>query len=101
MHKQLTIFIRLDTNSDSYVSIDELRNWIISKVKEHLQGALRENVFLFTAIDTNPRNGQVSWSEYHTWFLKKNGNNETVNTSNHNELHPELERNLKGKLFKV
>jgi hypothetical protein len=82
------------------VSIDELRNWIISKVKEHLQGALRENIFLFTAIDMNPRNGHVSWTEYHSWFLKKNGNNDTK-TGDHDEMHPELERSIKGKLTKV
>lgn len=86
---------RLDTNGDSYVSIDELRNWIISKVKEHLQGALRENIFLFTAIDTEPRNGQVSWKEYHSWFLKKNGNNDTKSFV-HDETHPELKRSIKG-----
>ncbi|XP_046458033.1 45 kDa calcium-binding protein-like [Daphnia pulex] len=91
------IYPLLDTNGDSYVSIDELRNWIISKVKEHLQGALRENIFLFTAIDMNPRNGHVSWTEYHTWFLKKNGNNNTK-TGDHDEMHPELERSIKEKI---
>ena len=79
------------------MSIDELRNWIISKVKEHLQGALRENIFLFTAIDTNPRNGRVSWQEYHIWFLKKNGFNSSDSIDNHdNEKHPELVRSIRG-----
>ena len=66
------------------------------KVKEHLQGAVRENIFLFTSIDTDPRNGQASWKEYHAWFLKKNGNNDTGQSSNHDEAHPELERSIKG-----
>lgn len=57
--------------------MNELQNWIISKVKEHIQGALRENIFLFTSIDTLPRNGRVSWEEYQSWFLKKNGLNST------------------------
>ncbi|KAK4011966.1 45 kDa calcium-binding protein [Daphnia magna] len=91
------IYPLLDTNGDAYVSIDELRNWIISKVKEHLQGALRENIFLFTAIDMNPRNGHVSWTEYHSWFLKKNGNNDTK-PGDHDEMHPELGRSIKEKI---
>lgn len=68
-------FPLIDSNGDSFVSTNELQNWIISKVKEHIQGALRENIFLFTSIDTLPRNGRVSWEEYQTWFLKKNGLN--------------------------
>merc|ERR1712137_328802 len=68
-------FPLIDSNGDNYVSTNELQNWIISKVKEHIQGALRENIFLFTSIDTLPRNGRVSWEEYHAWFLKKNGLN--------------------------
>ena len=87
---------RIDTNDNGYVSVDELRNWIISKVKEHIQGALRENIFLFTAIDTDPRNGAVSWDEYHAWFLKKNGINSTEFESPHDEHHAELSRNLRG-----
>ena len=96
LHVIFTLISRLDTNSDGTVSVDELRNWIISKVKEHLQGAVRENIFLFTSIDTDPRNGQASWKEYHAWFLKKHGNNETSQRSNHDEAHPELERSIKG-----
>jgi len=70
-------FPLIDSNGDSYVSMNELQNWIISKVKEHIQSALRENIFLFTSIDTLPRNGRVSWEEYQSWFLKKNGLNST------------------------
>lgn len=81
------------------MSVDELRNWIISKVKEHLQGAVRENIFLFTSIDTDPRNGQVSWKEYHAWFLKTSVNNDTSQPVNHDEAHPELERSIKGNSY--
>lgn len=77
--------------------MDELRNWIISKVKEHLQGALRENIFLFTSIDKDPRNGQVSWDEYHAWFFKKNGINTTESEKDKNDNHAELDRSLRGK----
>jgi len=92
------VFPKIDTNDNGYVSVDELRNWIISKVKEHIQGALRENIFLFTAIDTDPRNGAVSWDEYHAWFLKKNGINSTEFESPHDEHHAELSRNLREKI---
>lgn len=87
---------RLDTNSDSYVSVDELKNWILSKVKEHIQGALRENIFLFTSIDSNPRNGQISWNEYYVWLLKKHGINTTMEAVK-NESDKGLARAVKGK----
>merc|ERR1712071_179710 len=67
----------------------------ISKVKEHIQGALRENIFLFTSIDTLPRNGKVSWDEYQSWFLKKNGFNSSLN---HDENPPESLRSLREKI---
>lgn len=80
---------RIDSNSNGFVSVDELRNWIIFKVKEHLQSALRENIFLFTSIDAEVKDGRVSWKEYQTWFLKNRaGNNTGKNT--------ELDRNIKG-----
>ena len=76
------------------MSTNELQNWIISKVKEHIQGALRENIFLFTSIDTLPRNGRVSWEEYQTWFLKKNGLNSSE-FLNLDEKNPQT-RTLRG-----
>lgn len=77
------------------MSIEELKNWILSKVKEHIQGALRENIFLFTSIDSGPRNGQISWKEYYVWFLKKHGINTTVETVG-NEVDKGLDRAIKG-----
>lgn len=98
LKKLKDVFPKIDINDNGYVSVDELRNWIISKVKEHLQGALRENIFLFTSIDKDPRNGQVSWDEYHAWFFKKNGINTTESEKDKNDNHAELDRSLREKI---
>ncbi|XP_063231029.1 45 kDa calcium-binding protein isoform X2 [Bacillus rossius redtenbacheri] len=68
-----TIFNKADTDGDGFLSVQELANWINNKVQEHITQALQENFGLFTAIDIQPRNGVVSWSEYHAHFLKQRG----------------------------
>ncbi|KAK3864221.1 hypothetical protein Pcinc_030079 [Petrolisthes cinctipes] len=67
------IFKKADTNVNGQLELQELSSWISIKTKEHLTLALRENFFMFTAIDQNPRNGVVSWDEYHYYFLKQHG----------------------------
>ncbi|XP_063231038.1 45 kDa calcium-binding protein isoform X10 [Bacillus rossius redtenbacheri] len=67
------VLYRADTDGDGFLSVQELANWINNKVQEHITQALQENFGLFTAIDIQPRNGVVSWSEYHAHFLKQRG----------------------------
>lgn len=52
-------FARMDTNADGLVELSELSSWISIKTKEHLALALKENFFVFSAIDLNPRNGKM------------------------------------------
>lgn len=48
-------------------------------------------------IDTNPRNGVISWKEYHTYFLKKRGFSNKYVESHDEKRHKGLQRSLKGK----
>ena len=49
---------RVDTSKDKFLDEDELTEWISKKVKDHFTMALKENIFLFTSIDLNPKNGK-------------------------------------------
>lgn len=51
------IFRRADTDENQLLDIQELAKWIHTKITEHITRAMRENVGLFTAIDTNLRDG--------------------------------------------
>lgn len=51
------IFRRADTDENQLLDIQELAKWIHAKITEHITRAMRENVGLFTAIDTNLRDG--------------------------------------------
>lgn len=46
-------FYRVDTNQDKRLSINELEKWIASKVKEHYAQAVRDNFWIFSALDKN------------------------------------------------
>ncbi|XP_068237144.1 45 kDa calcium-binding protein-like [Palaemon carinicauda] len=92
-------FRKADTNGDGLLELTELSSWISSKIKEHLNLALKENFFMFTAIDLNPRNGMVSWEEYHRYFLKQHGySDEYIET--HKENHKGMPRELKETIMR-
>ena len=48
---------RCDSDGSSSVSLAEAVSCIKHEVSLHLTQALRENFFIFTAVDLNPRNG--------------------------------------------
>lgn len=54
---------RADSNVNGQLELQELSAWISIKTKEHLTLALRENFFMFTAIDQNPRNGKELYTK--------------------------------------
>ncbi|XP_011881265.1 PREDICTED: 45 kDa calcium-binding protein [Vollenhovia emeryi] len=93
------IFRRADTDENQLLDIQELAKWIHAKITEHITRAMRENVGLFTAIDNNPRNGEVSWDEYHAYFLRTHGFSETYINS-HNKKHSEMPRALKESIMR-
>ncbi|XP_077276973.1 stromal cell derived factor mayday isoform X2 [Temnothorax americanus] len=93
------IFRRADTDENQLLDIQELAKWIHAKITEHITRAMRENVGLFTAIDNNPRNGEVSWDEYHAYFLRTHGFSETY-VNSHNKKHSEMPRALKESIMR-
>lgn len=93
------IFQRADTDEDQLLDIQELAKWIHAKITEHISRAMRENVGLFTAIDNNPRNGEVSWEEYHAYFLRLHGFPESY-VSAHDKKHSDMSRKLKENIMR-
>ncbi|KYQ56791.1 45 kDa calcium-binding protein [Trachymyrmex zeteki] len=93
------IFRRADTDENELLDIQELAKWIHAKITEHITRAMRENVGLFTAIDNNPRNGEVSWEEYHAYFLRTHGFSEAYINS-HDKKHSEMPRTLKESIMR-
>ncbi|KZC04499.1 45 kDa calcium-binding protein, partial [Dufourea novaeangliae] len=93
------IFQRADTDQDQLLDIQELAKWIYIKITEHVSRAMSENVGLFTAIDNNPRNGKVSWEEYHAYFLRIHGFPESY-ISSHDKKHSDMSRTLKESIMR-
>ncbi|KAK2578006.1 hypothetical protein KPH14_008435 [Odynerus spinipes] len=93
------IFRRADTDENQLLDIQELAKWIHAKITDHISRAMRENVGLFTAIDNNPRNGEVSWEEYHAHFLRSHGFPESYILS-HDKRHSEMSRTLKESIMR-
>jgi len=91
------VFHLADVNSDDELDLKELSKWIEAKVKEHLDEAIRENVYLFTAVDKN-RNGIVTWKEYHVNFMMDQGFDEKY-AKNHAESHKNLDRKAREQIL--
>ncbi|XP_015592275.1 45 kDa calcium-binding protein [Cephus cinctus] len=92
-------FQRADTDRNQLLDIQELAKWIHAKITEHINRAMRENIGLFTAIDNNPRNGEVSWEEYHAHFLRSHGFSDSYINS-HDKRHGEMSRSLKETIMR-
>ncbi|KAE8740577.1 hypothetical protein FOCC_FOCC013911 [Frankliniella occidentalis] len=93
------IFVRADTNNDSFLVHSELSRWIEAKIKQHIAQAHAENYILFASVDINPRNGLVSWEEYHQYFLRQKGYSKTY-VENHDKRHSGLDRKTKETIMR-
>lgn len=91
------VFKKVDVNNDGYMSTIELQKWIAEKVKEHYSQAVRDNFWIFTALDKN-HNGRVSWDEYHANFMLEQGFDDKY-AKDHPEDHKTLDRKLKEKIL--
>ncbi|XP_075211432.1 stromal cell derived factor mayday isoform X1 [Lycorma delicatula] len=89
-----SIFLKVDKDNDGQLSIDEVSQYINLRTQEHIDSAMQENYGLFMSIDVDPRNGLVSWEEYHKYFLMQNGLSEDY-ANKHVEKHSSLDRVLK------
>lgn len=90
-------FAKADTNKDAQLSLDELSHWISLKVNEHLDEAVKENLFLFTAIDKD-HNGLVTWNEYHFNYMVNQGFGEEY-AKEHAENHRKLDRKVREQIL--
>lgn len=88
------VFKKVDLNGDGMLTLSEISDYIHKKTTIHIEEAMKENYGLFMSIDINPRNGVISWSEYHAYFLQKHGVDDEYIRS-HTEKHPGLGRSLK------
>ncbi|OXU27859.1 hypothetical protein TSAR_005499 [Trichomalopsis sarcophagae] len=93
------IFLKADVDADNSLDIRELAKWIHAKIIDHIDRAMKDNIGLFTAIDNNPRNGEVSWDEYHAHFLRSHGFSDSYITT-HDKRHSALSRALKEAIMR-
>ncbi|XP_057318089.1 45 kDa calcium-binding protein isoform X1 [Microplitis mediator] len=93
------IFSKADADENRELDIQEVAKWIHSKIIQHIDRAMRDNVGLFSIIDINPRNGDISWDEYHAYFLRLHGFSDLYIKS-HNKKHSELTRTLKESIMR-
>lgn len=71
------------------------------KIMEHITVAVSNNYALFTLIDISPKNGAISWKEYHTYFLKKRGFSSKYVKEHDEKRHKGLQRSIKGNKIKM
>ncbi|KAL7292867.1 hypothetical protein TKK_0013541 [Trichogramma kaykai] len=93
------IFTKADTNEDKFLDIKELSKWIHGKIIDHIDKAMRDNIGLFTTIDNNPRDGEVTWDEYHAHFLRQIGLPASY-ILEHDKRHSALSRPLKEAIMR-
>lgn len=76
-----------------------MARYINKQIKEHIDLAIKMNPINFAKIDIAPRDGLVSWDEYHAHFLRSRGLEEAY-VKNHNEKqHIKLDRKTKGMYY--
>lgn len=92
-----SVFSKADENQDGQLSVQELEKWIAAKVKEHYSQAVRDNFWIFSALDKN-HDGRVSWDEYHVNFMLEKGFDDNY-AKHHPEDHKGLERSVKEKIL--
>uniref|UniRef100_A0A1B0CV08 EF-hand domain-containing protein n=2 Tax=Lutzomyia longipalpis TaxID=7200 RepID=A0A1B0CV08_LUTLO len=93
-------FRKTDLDADGLLTIQELAKFINGRVREHIQAAVRANPFAFAEIDLSPRDGLVTWEEYHAHFLKEHGLDEDYIGSHNEQKHVGLNRKTKETIMR-
>ena len=95
-------FRKADSNADGFLTIRELAKYINLKICDHIDSAIKRNPQIFSEIDKSPIDGQVTWNEYHTFFLKnlKLGLDESYISSHDEKKHIKLDRKSKEALMR-
>ncbi|XP_066254790.1 45 kDa calcium-binding protein [Euwallacea similis] len=94
------VFKQADRDRSSKLDSKELSQWIRIKIVQHISDAVGNNHRLFELIDNNPRNGVVTWREYHSHFLKKRGFAEKYVKAHDEKRHRGLRRAVKEQIMK-
>lgn len=77
-----------------------MARYINVKIREHIDTAIKTNPSVFGEVDKNPRDGLITWEEYHAYFLRQHGLDEKY-IKQHNEVrHDPLDRKAKEQLMK-
>lgn len=91
---------RADKNQDHLLTIQELGHFIHKKIMEHINRAIEENPIQFSYIDKSPRDGLISWEEYHSYFLREHGMNENYILEHNESKHVNLNRKAKEEIMR-
>lgn len=83
------------------LTLQELARYINRRIRDHIDGSIKTNPISFAEIDVAPRDGLVSWQEYHENFLRKKGMSVEDIGSHNEKKHTELDRNAKGNTYRV
>ncbi|KAK4878985.1 hypothetical protein RN001_007131 [Aquatica leii] len=94
------VFKKADENKDQRLDSKELSKWIRLKIIEHITVAVSNNYVLFSKIDINPKNGVISWGEYHMYFLKKRGFSKKYIHNHDEKRHRGLQRSIKEQIMR-
>lgn len=81
-----------------------MEKYIHKSIVRHIQMGIRLNPICFQRIDTDPRDGLVTWDEYHAYFLRQKGVPESYIASHANWIDDSqvpLDRLAKGEIFSV
>ncbi|CAF1347028.1 unnamed protein product [Adineta ricciae] len=70
------IFRVADVDHDERLSKEEMLNYVLKNIHEHLREAKLRNTQLFLFIDSN-EDGKVTWNEYFALYVKFHNMNET------------------------
>lgn len=88
---------RADLNGDTQLSLQEVARFINNRIREHIELSIKNNPKLFAEIDVTPRDGLISWDEYHAHFLRSRGHDESYIRQHNEKKHIQLNRKDKGK----
>ncbi|KAF5294061.1 hypothetical protein FQA39_LY13535 [Lamprigera yunnana] len=94
------VFKKADENKDLRLDSKELSKWIRIKIIEHITVAVSNNYVLFSHIDINPKDGVISWKEYHSYFLRKRGFSDKYIRNHDEKRHKGLQRSIKEQIMR-
>lgn len=77
-----------------------MARYINKRVRDHIQHSIRTNPVNFAKIDVAPRDGLVSWDEYHAYFLREKGLPQGYIESHTESKHVALDRSAKEEMMR-